>query len=275
MIFTAGKVRGKTIGASGSYDLIYAGDNNRGVTIPDAELAMFPSRTCGEIQCPTTGNAQHSYRVFPQTVPVLAGTDLYHITVQITGPTLYGCSGACRLVHDIFGNPKWTCFGESLDDDGLGWTAEESDYDYAEYHGSVGGGSYLDDTGAAITTEFDALPDVRGTRRFWPDRYDGSTSETSLMPGYLVNPNPTWPVPDDSGNTFGRCLFTAGQIPAAIDFVLTHNNRDADSGGFVVTVGAYFVHKVIRGTTLVGPGLGGIRRRKRIVGQGGAPLRIG
>lgn len=40
---------------------------------------------------------------------------------------------------------------------------------------------------------------------------------TGLGVGYLVNPSPTWPTPDYTGNEFGKCLWDPSEIPDTAD----------------------------------------------------------
>lgn len=41
----------------------------------------------------------------------------------------------------------------------------------------------------------------------------GADANALTRRGYLLNPDPPWPSPDDDGNTFGSVLWTADQIP--------------------------------------------------------------
>lgn len=268
--------------------LFYTGRAVIATSMPGSELQMLnETRPCGDstnggpIICPKCGDAAHTYRLLPRDVPRTNQAALFHITVTVTGPRLHGEQGGCRVINPILiGQPNfWSCQGSPLPSDGLAWTADQTDYDYARYHGSVGGGQWVYGDGSPIAHEYDAMPDIRGTIRFWPDVQGGTTPttpSTTQTLGYLVNPNPTWPVPDASGNEIGRCLFTAEQIPAFIDFVLTHHNRTADTGHLEVYVGSYLVPE-IPPEGVVEPGAGGfgMRRRGRIVGRYADALQIG
>jgi hypothetical protein len=269
-------------------DLFYVGRAVIATTMPASELEMLnETRPCGDgtlngpITCPKCGDAQHTYRLLPRDVPRTNQAELFHITVTVGGPTLRGIQGGCRIINPILiGSPNfWSCQGEPLPSDGLAWTADQKDYDYARYHGSVGGGQWVYGDGQTIAHEYDAMPDVRGTVRVWPDVEGGATPATPTTTqtlGYLVNPNPVWPVPDASGNEIGRCLFTEQQIPAFIDFVLTHHNREASSGTIQTYVGSYLVPEIPpEGDVVLAPGAPGLRRRKMIVGRYGPPVAMG
>lgn len=256
--------------------LQWGATNNRSRSVPKAEMEQLFFEGCLHGFCPVCGDAVHSYQLDPTVVPRGAGANLFTVSPAFTGPTLMGVGANCRELPPLFGQPVFTCFGELLPDTPRPpWEAKTAGYDYARYHTSVSGGPYVDEDEVAIDTEADALPDVRGTRRFWPDVYDGTTSTTQLKRGFLLNPDPVWPVPDAMGNPIGRILFRADQIPSLVDFTIAHHNHDCSFQGTIsVTVRSYYIGKPLP-TLTVAPASPGARRREYVTGQLDVPLTLG
>lgn len=77
-------------------------------------------------------------------------------------------------------------------------------------------GTILDATGNTIPSSYSATGADSG-------------AEVSFE-GYLVNPSPPWPVPDGAGNTFGRVLWLAADVPTVTGHVFTERGPGGTSG---------------------------------------------
>jgi hypothetical protein len=170
------------------------------------------------ISCTKCSEDAHTYTVNIADIPFDTSALLFAVLVNVNGPELLGG----RLGCEDEGTVSVNCNGR----------------DDAIYDGTVTGGTWLypNDTPIAPTYTAEAadpdLPNVCHTK--WPDpAWIGGSAR-------LLNPSPTWPVPDGDGNTYGQCLFTLAQLPTAIaTTIIRHNHKVTQHGGFSVKVEAY------------------------------------
>ncbi len=239
------------------------------------DLFSDPTYTCGSETCPANSSASHAWQIRVADVPYNRVVPaFYHVAVTISTPLLHGGPYGCTTFF-LDGELQHLC----------GFTDPELGplYDTPLLHGEVavdGDGLFLEASGLALSRAFDGELEQTNhtqstTQAEWPD-IDPSTA-TQQGTAYLVNPGVSpWPVPDALGNTFGRCVFTAAQLPAAVDLAMTRYNRWYQGEGvFAVEVGAYLLSRRLRGVTTLGPGSPGRRLRGRVVGQGGRGPNVG
>jgi hypothetical protein len=230
-----------------------AGSAENGIALDGMEILSFTQGCTNyygiEEECPASGDGIDGFALNLSTVTFDRAAEYFAVYVQVTRPILLGTG--CHTPDSPTDSP---CGGGGDD---------------AYFDGDVSG-SYLtpvSDEAVALPTMFNEFVGSPGARPF-------TIADTA---GYLVNPSPFWSVPDSAGNTFGRCLFRLDQLPAAIDVVISHHNREQAAPGLLgVGVLAYYPLAVEPlGTVRISTSSPGTHKAKRFVGRGGNRLRIG
>ncbi len=182
--------------------------------IPDP-LPEDPSHT-SPVPCPQNVTDSQSYTLTVADATFDPSADFFAVAVRVRGPRLSPGFSQCR---DPFIPGASPCV----------------ERDDALYDGTVDGGDYLRRTGVTVAAAYEAEPDIAGfALTHWPN------PAVSVEEALLVNPAPTWPVPDVEGNEYGNVLFTLAQLPATITTAVAHYNHDiALRGAFSVRVEAY------------------------------------
>lgn len=167
------------------------------------------------ISCPTNLGQDHSYTINIADIPYETA-DFYAVAVRVTGPRLSGGYAGCQTPFI----PGIVCVGLVP----------------ASYEGSVTGGDYVERvTGSPLDNSY-STPDRPGgsAKTNWPDP---GVFTVSAM---LLNPAPTWPVPDAFGNEYGKILFTEAQLPTSISTTISRfSTRLAMHGVFVVRIDSF------------------------------------
>lgn len=267
------------------------------VLFTQGTLARRRFYSCGDQRCRRCGDGQTTFVDDPHRAPFNRHLpELYSIELRVQSPHVTNGTIGCHYTPGLPGFPgSWSC-GERWDHDNDPNTLMVSRVDQAYYEGRVdaAGLAFLDHSATEIDPTFESTPAPGGAiySPFWPDGsvYDRGVVEgsnnppTSLTPGfaYLENPNPTWPVPDAQGSTFGRALWRLDQIPWEVGVTFIHHNHDHGQSGALLgsmngIVRGYLLSRRTQtiATVSAGPGPAGFRRRGQIVGQGGNPLQIG
>lgn len=136
-----------------------------------------------------------------------APADYYSLAVIFAGPQQYagGYSGCSGPVCDGYqGVTEWT---------------------------AVDGGDYVNTNDVACPTSGITGDGGTGLHQEFELGRDGVDPALVAAGGsYLVNPSPDLAVPDGA-NTFGKCLFTEAQLPAAISVIVTVDSVGENAGG--------------------------------------------
>lgn len=153
------------------------------------------------------------------TIPIAAwataahpSADLFAIRLKIDAPTVWGGTSACRIPGTVYESP---CFPDDLTTVDVTTTG--------------GVAAYVDRFGVAVPypdLHMEGYQTVPGER--WPDVQNSA---------YMVNPSPTWVVPDAQGNTFGTVLFEPADLPVSVTVSISaYCHQQAAQG--VITLGA-------------------------------------
>ncbi len=211
----------------------------------------FEFYTCSETQgceqCANTTSGPWEQEIMEISEPFMAGdpptgtndpfeltADYYSVALSLGlwDDSIQGHATGCQR---IFG--QWICGG---------------DWDRWMYDGTISGAAFVNRDGNDLPTTFtqtEVLPGegsdtMHGT---WPRPEDNPQTAPPtaffLRGGLMVNPAPTFPVPDTAGNEFGRVLFTLAQLEDIVLSVQTWARywKVSHPATFRVTVTGYLL----------------------------------
>lgn len=165
------------------------------------------------VECPGPDAGIATFTLPLAAIPFNTSGDYFAVLANIDGPSLGGRS--CKTPA---GPADFVCAasGHSLYDGTISgsWVRPTgSQAPPPNYEGLPN--DYHADT-AQPSTEVNFL-----SHTSWPD----DTMNNPYSPnniGYLLNPSPVWPAPDQVNNYFGAVLFTLAQLPGAIETTISY-----------------------------------------------------
>lgn len=190
------------------------------------------------VVCPGPDAGSDTFSASLASIGFNTGADLFAVTVGINGPTMSGAGCHTPIAPtDIPCSPGGQAFYDATVSGGDYVRAVGVEVDFP--------GIYPDPGYVYVPAEYHADSGEAGinAHTFWPDERPDLQTRVGTGLCYLINPSPTWPVPDVVGNTFGMCLFTLAQLPGAIDTTISYYNWEQDvEGQLTVGVSAYNIN---------------------------------
>lgn len=175
------------------------------------EFFLCENAAGDNVQCKECGNttASTTMPIAARAVSLFPSADLFAVSLYISGPVVSGGYTSCAVDTGPYESP---CAGD----------------DPASIDRYVSGGTtdYVSTAGVPV-----AYPDASASGVFAND----TVTTPTFAEAYMVNPAPTWPVPDFTGNTFGSVLFEPGDLPTNVTVTLDvhSHNQGAQCSVFV------------------------------------------